>query len=57
MEILALVFLLEISGADGYNVMYQPDSKYNGETYEMTGYIELGVTAEWILNGLVFDRV
>jgi len=45
MEILALVFLLEISGADGYNVMYQPDSKYNGETYEMTGYIELGVTA------------
>lgn len=45
MEILALVFLLEISGADGYNVLYQPDGVYDRETYEFTGYIELGVTA------------
>lgn len=45
MEILALVFLLEITGADGYNVLYQPDGVYDRETYEYTGYIELGTTA------------
>ena len=43
--IISLVFFLEISVADGYNAMYQPDGPYDFETYEYTGYINLGVTA------------
>ena len=44
MEILALVFLLELSGADGYSRLYEPPISEN-ETYEFTTYITLGVKA------------
>lgn len=50
--IISLVFFLELSAADGYNSMYNPEiTEYSigdptgNTTYDITGYIQLGITA------------